>query len=127
MKIGAIALLVAALAGGVANAQTSVGYGVNFSCGDWTSERKTDPNGIIIKGAISWVQGYLSGLNLAWSRGKPELLFAIPNPNSLSGWLDNSCRDKPLDKLQDASFSLAADLAFAQASRNLDRKPLLPQ
>jgi hypothetical protein len=54
----------------------------------------------------AYVDGFLSGYNMA--SDSPDLLAATPNDKgvSLYIWIDNYCRDKPLSVLSQALMAL---------------------
>ena len=96
--------LVIAAAGG-AYAQDKIVYGfVGKSCGEWQEHRTAKDVGSAQFQA--YVDGFLSGYNMA--SDSPDLLAATPNDKgvSLYIWIDNYCRDKPLNVLSQALMAL---------------------
>lgn len=99
----------------VAGDYVVVGAGAKITCGEWTKERSTprDANG---NGGwyeltlTNWMQGYLSGLNMAAFLEAKKPMAAIPQPAAIHGWIDNYCRQNPLDDLQVATHKLMVEL-----------------
>ena len=80
-------------------------YGAGaVSCGQWQKDLA------IRVQAEAWIDGFLSGYNLA-STG-PDFLADTPNDNgaSFSIWIDNYCRSNPIDRLTTAVFALKNEL-----------------
>jgi len=78
------------------------------SCGEWQQYRSSGDKPSSYQ-AQAWIDGFLSGYNSA-SDGTD---FLIPKPSSIAyyAWVDNYCRDKPLDTLALAVFALKRELA----------------
>src|SRR5262245_23514116 len=93
-------------------AQTSIGY-ADQSCGFWTKERSKRTSFDKI-GMQSWATGYLSGANALSNASLP----AASNFDFLKGtggdavwaWLDNYCKQKPLEKFPAAVSKLLTEL-----------------
>jgi hypothetical protein len=106
VRIVIVAALLAGTASAPASAQrTIIGHGLS-SCGTWTQERRE------ARGAIptrAWILGYLSGVNAL--DGDADFLapVAVDSP-AIFGWIDNYCRSKPLDNVQDAVNGLMIEL-----------------
>lgn len=62
---------------------------------------------------VSWVQGYLSGLNMPRILSKKDEL-KMPDMDTIRAYLDKHCRDKPLDKVSEAAFMLFIQLEKAK-------------
>ena len=95
-------------------AQTRMVYGAGMvSCGEWQQYRSSGdkPNSYQ---AQAWIDGFLSGYNSAGEG--PD--FLTPKPSSIAyyAWVDNYCRERPLDTLALAIFALKKELA-ARARR----------
>lgn len=81
------------------------------SCSKWTEERrqaegKEDLNKIPVLITKSWFLGYLSG---RVSRSAQDWLKGTDN-ESIFLWLDNYCRDKPLQDLDSGGIALELEL-----------------
>jgi hypothetical protein len=101
-------VLVIAAADG-ASAQGRVVYGfIGKSCGQWLEVRAA--KGVSSAQFEAYVDGFLSGENSA-STG-PDFLAAIPNDKGVSIyiWIDNYCRDQPLNGLSQALMALKQEL-----------------
>src|SRR5262249_17231301 len=104
MKASAIvALIVLNIAASQNTAAQTInvrGAGQN-SCGNWTmirSAERTVPNGTIMIAQLEWVLGFVSAFGLA--RG------ANIDNGGLFAWIDNYCKQHPLDDLAKATFQL---------------------
>ena len=85
----------------------NIGVGAT-SCGEWL-EARSDPDPIVRSREhfyVSWVQGYLVGLNFANPKEYPD----PPDGSAIAPWLDNHCRNHPLDELIQAANDLSLDL-----------------
>jgi hypothetical protein len=61
-----------------------------------------------------WVFGYLSGLNAAWGgsyRSPIDVLAKINNEEQVMLWMDNHCKNHPLDSLQNSAHQFYRELA----------------
>ena len=110
-----LAAMVAAL---MTAAPASAGtYGVGptpISCGAWISAKEQAPGyyGPISRAQyISWVWGYLSGLEAATGQHKLETTDA----DSITVWMDNYCANNALELLGDAIAVLWNQLGTAPA------------
>jgi len=76
------------------------------SCASWTTERaKTEWRW---QGNEGWVLGYISGLNAFGPN--PSSIAPGTTAAGLLGWVDNYCKDNPLDSVTQAGFALANEL-----------------
>jgi hypothetical protein len=71
------------------------------SCGEWLlrSAENQSGNGRDICSAYqakAWIDGFLSGLNIASPAGSPDFLRSKPNDSALTAWMDNYCKSNPL-------------------------------
>jgi hypothetical protein len=91
-----IALIVFLIAG-EAQSQTVklVGDGANTSCGTWLESRRTTYNHYM----ATWALGYLSGVAI-WSQTLNPLNSV--DAEGVFYWLDNYCREHPIDKFSNA-------------------------
>jgi hypothetical protein len=95
-------------------ARDGIMYGAGMiSCGDWQQHRLSGYKSNSYQ-AQAWIDGLLSGLNAADSG--PDFLVPKPDPVGYYAWLDNYCKEKPLDTLTQAALALKKELA-ARARR----------
>ena len=81
------------------------------SCGHWVKTRaSTDDLDIVGEGMMTaWVQGFVSGVWLVERMsGTPS--FSIPDADTIRGWLDNRCDERPLEQLVMAGTALVKQL-----------------
>ena len=102
MLLGLI-LGIAAADSASAQGRTVYGFAMN-SCGQWQQYRTAKD--VASAHLEAYVDGFLSGYNMA--SDSPDLLAATPNDKgvSLYIWIDNYCRDKPLNVLSQALMAL---------------------
>jgi hypothetical protein len=77
-----------------------------ITCGQWLHYRTT--TGITGAEAEAWARGFLSGMNA----GDP-LMHSVGHgvqPEGNNVWIDNYCRQHPLEMLYDAALALRAAL-----------------
>lgn len=86
----------------------------NFSCPDYVSAKRT--NNAKLYSSISWVQGFISGVNYraALPRGTDSFIGRDMPAASIVSWLENYCRDNPQDYLADAAEALVKELSQAE-------------
>jgi hypothetical protein len=110
MRAFAVASLVVILevARASASSDEAIVYGAGMvSCGEWHQYRENKDS--LIKFQLqSWVDGYLSGVNLT-SVGA-DFLLPRPNPVAYYAWIDNYCGRNPLDVIAKAAFQLRREL-----------------
>lgn len=82
----------------------------NFNCPDYVDARRT--NSAKLYSSISWVQGYISGVNYqkALPEGADSFIGQDLTAVSLVSWLENYCRANPQDYLADAAEALIKEL-----------------
>jgi hypothetical protein len=82
----------------------------NFSCPDYVSEKRI--NGAKLYSSISWVQGFITGVNYqnALEEGADSFVGQDFAPTSIVTWLESYCRDNPQDYLSDAAEALVIEL-----------------
>ena len=98
------AMLIGLILPSVAQTRTSLGFG-KVPCGTWTYERFKNSN--VAWAMQNWALGFLSGSN--WTSDIDRLQGH--DAKALYGWLDNYCRDHPLDSFPAAVTKLAVELA----------------
>jgi hypothetical protein len=76
------------------------------SCGFWQEERRTP--GVLKLGFEAWVLGFLSraGLDETLNKVSGLNITAGTDVKGLSAWIDNYCRDNPLDDVATAAAAL---------------------
>lgn len=83
----------------VANESVGRGMGVtDDSCGNWIADRAKAARGESRVGealALSWVLGYMSGMNMNDGRK----MVNLPNADTVRAYLDKACREDPLTPL----------------------------
>ena len=91
-----------------ASAQNRAVYGAAMvSCGQWQQTRTNGDKGTEFQ-LQAWIDGYLSGYNVATTGA--DFLASKPASVALYIWIDNYCRDKPLDVLVQAAGALKNEL-----------------
>ena len=103
-------ILLAAIFGmfmSTANAITIIGNGLQ-SCGAYISE--SDKNSILNTGNISWITGYLTGLNIGLSIKNKSDFLESTDGEAVIGAVTKYCRDNPLATLQEACRDVAVQL-----------------
>jgi hypothetical protein len=75
-----------------------------LSCLDWVKHRQEARGGEIADQA--WLLGYLSGIAVATRKN----FLPATDSDSIFRWVDNYCRDHPLNDLNDAADDLAQEL-----------------
>ena len=82
----------------------------NFSCPEYVAAKQI--NGKKLYSSISWVQGFITGLN--YQRALPEDSHSFIGQDlpatSIVSWLENHCRANPQDYLADAAEALVIEL-----------------
>jgi hypothetical protein len=82
---------------------TTYGTGVE-SCGKWLASS----NELTTRAwAVSWVLGFLTAAGVYDVRGE----LRKTDSDAIAAWVDNYCRDKPLDHIADAATALVDALA----------------
>ena len=77
------------------------------ACGNWVNASQARKNLL-----QQWLLGYTSGLNSLFYETDP--LGKVSSTDQIFVWTDKCCREKPLDTIADAAFSL---LKAVQESR----------
>jgi hypothetical protein len=107
----AIVAVTMLLVAGQAFAEPRMTFGNGLkSCGTWTQKRQTNDDSVF----VSWVVGYLSGMNLDSTR--PDALLGT-DFDGLMGWIDNYCRANPLQSIAIAGTVLMRQLQSGAAKR----------
>jgi hypothetical protein len=84
------------------------------SCGEWLKSR-ADQNKSFEYQYQSWIDGFLSGVNLMGT-DLPDVLGTYPATKPIDAvafyaWIDNYCRQNPLNSLVTATAALRLELA----------------
>lgn len=82
----------------------------NFSCPDYVSAKQS--NSAKLYSSISWVQGFISGVNYqgALEQGSDSFIGRDFPATSIVSWLQTYCRANPQDYLSDAAEALVVEL-----------------
>lgn len=89
-------------------AETLRGSGGN-TCGQYIALRKTqDPN--LNSVLTAWSLGFLSSMNINRAALKNLEPVSLPDVSTIDAYLDNYCRNNPLEKLWVANLKLFYDL-----------------
>ena len=94
-------VLLCAASWGSAEPKTYTVYGVGAqSCGKWTAEKSE-----LVRGFMnSWVLGYVTALGgVAGARDTDS--------QAITAWVDNYCREHPLNRLDEAAATLVGELS----------------
>jgi hypothetical protein len=115
MKRNQIAIIALALVLSCNTARANkfvIGSGVE-TCGGWT---RSNPG--MKTQRIAWVLGFLSGVNFVV---EPDILKG-PDAAAIEGWMDNYCRQHPLDTMVKAASDLSVELVKRAVGANADVK-----
>ena len=83
------------------------------SCGKWFSERQGQAgtgNMTVMFELVSWIQGYLSGLNHARAGEKKTNGVSLPDYQTIVVMMDDECRATPKQDIANASNALFSKL-----------------
>ena len=82
----------------------------NFSCPDYVSAKQS--NTAKLYSSITWVQGFISGLNYQDALDKDANSFIGQEfpATSIVSWIETYCRAQPQDYLSDAAEALVIEL-----------------
>jgi hypothetical protein len=95
----AVFATVISVAAAEANAFVVIG---NSDCGDWVSRRTTATE--------TWVLGYLSGMYAVVDSRTSDPLRSISSANQIYVWMDNYCRNNPLESVSSGARQLFLEL-----------------
>jgi hypothetical protein len=86
--------------------QTTFG---NRDCGVWINRKK---NNFSELGATSWLNGYMSGLNVMHKLNghKDNPLDKVNSVDQIHLWMDNYCQKNPLSNVSDGGDALFVEL-----------------
>lgn len=84
-------------------------YGAGATtCGAWTASKEQD--GVTRAARVQWLEGFLSGVNMAMLQPLAGNLASSGDPNGYIAYVDAYCAANPLDNLHAAAEDLAAEL-----------------
>jgi hypothetical protein len=111
IRRGLLGLLIAVVtvSGVVSAPGDKLAYGAGtISCAEWVRYRTIDDKPHSYQ-AQAWVDGFLSGYNVA---DDDSVNFLEPSQSTVAtyAWIDNYCGPKPLDKLMQAVMALKNEL-----------------
>lgn len=79
------------------------------SCGKWLEARAM--RSMEVDSTFgSWVQGFLSGMNMQRSLMTKDSWVLLPDMQSILAYVDKHCRDNPLHFVDEASLALYVEL-----------------
>ena len=88
---------------------SQTGFGTP-DCGQWLAEKTTYRK--------AWLTGYLSGLNSAhYITTDRDPLDMLSSMDQAYAWMDNYCRQNPLEKISVGSFILFVELMRKEKAR----------
>jgi hypothetical protein len=80
-------------------------------CGEWTRLRTLRNDVASLYQLQAWVDGYVSGVNVARGEdGEPDFLASKPQGSALYAVIDNHCNVNPLDSVAEATLGLVRQL-----------------
>lgn len=97
-------LLISFTIAAAASSEASVLIRGAAKCGSWVSDRNV--GGALTAANEFWLLGYLSGLAV----GARLDFMRTADPKSLELWMDNYCRNNPLDSIATGADALATEL-----------------
>ena len=113
-KAVAAAMMTLAMGGAFAGDAVIVGLGaIDSSCGDWLKARREDSR-IYQLSAVSWVQGFLSGMNLGRKEGEA---INLPASSVIEVLLDKECASEPTEPLLASSLLIYGKLQIQQGKQ----------
>ncbi len=107
--------LVLGVATALGVAATALGQTTTFGdsdCGEWVSAPSA--------GKKAWLLGYLTGLNEMHQLGNqqpPDPLDAMNSADQAYLWLDNYCKQNPLERVRSGARDLFAELVRRKAGK----------
>jgi hypothetical protein len=103
-------------------AQTVYGAGT-VSCGEWSrlrsfEGREGNHNREVASSyqARAWIDGFMSGIKVEKNDG-PDFLASTPLGAAHYAWVDNYCRENPLDLMVTAAHALVKELRSRAARK----------
>lgn len=110
MKLGALGIIFlasyVAQAGAQSSGQALAGAGT-VSCGKYLAQKSEL---VIEHMTVSWVQGFLSGMNMAEYVTTQQPFVLLPDSDSIAAYIEKYCRDNPLESPTGGAIQLYHDL-----------------
>lgn len=108
MKFLRLLLIVSAIGFSTNSIATGFTYIGSASCGDWVQNRTGGGDAKLLLSTAQkfWLLGYLSGV----ANGSGVDFMRTSDAASFELWMDNYCRDNPLDNVADGAVKLAREL-----------------
>ncbi len=91
---------------GLVFAQTKTAFGIP-DCGEWVRSQTT---GTQKHSDRAWLLGFLSGLNQ--DDVYKDALDKVSSAAQIYLWMDNYCKNNPLEKVSKGAFKLYGELLF---------------
>jgi hypothetical protein len=85
-----------------------VGVG-SKECGQYIAWKRENPNDILVKHTLSWMQGFLTGANLERVSLKAKSI-GLPEHETISILIENYCLKNPTEKIFSAGSSIVKEL-----------------
>src|SRR4051794_18486021 len=108
MRVSRVLVVLAVLMAVTTASQAQVralGPGVGVSCNVWL-EARSDPEGPLVFGLLSWVLGYITGAAVYGSVGD---VLRDTDLDGVATWLDNYCRAHPTEYLVEGARRFVND------------------
>lgn len=102
-----ISLILAVFAIGISSNCSAIEVIGTPDCGGWiTSRAEPNQKAVAIRNG-SWLRGFISGLSVGRNI---DYIKNHPSGDSLDLWMDNYCKNHPLDNLNEGVAALAEEL-----------------
>lgn len=77
------------------------------TCGAWLQYRSSNQ----YSGELHWIQGFISSYNqFVYTGRNPNGIFGSADHNSIAAWMDNYCRQNPLETVYKGTLVLVEEL-----------------
>lgn len=106
MKFLRLILIVVAIGFTANSIATGFTYIGSASCGEWVQNRAKGDEKLANAAQEFWLLGYLSGV----ANGLGVDFMKTANAASIELWMDNYCRNNPLDNIADGAVKLSREL-----------------
>ena len=106
MKTNLLIAVIAMTISGLVFAQTKASFG-RADCGEWVKSQTT---GTQKQRDRAWLLGFLSGLNQ--DDFYENALDKVSSAAQIFLWMDNYCKNNPLEKVTKGAFRLFGELLF---------------
>jgi hypothetical protein len=109
LKAVLLVFTAAAILGSSQTAHAFATIGV-IDCGTWVKQRQGKNQEATL--SQIWLNGLLTGLNIMGAaQGRKDFLSSIKSTEQLYLWLDNYCRNNPMNDLALGGLALALELS----------------